>query len=99
MSATRRKIAYRIGLNTDESFFKVTVEWLYEMPNPDNPNLPFQNLVKSPLPRTAFTEEELVILERASQCIGDCLERQVPLAEGLRPVTVADFPSELLGMS
>lgn len=79
MNVTRRKTAYRIGLDTDETVFKVTVEWLFEMDNPIDPTDPFQKKENTLLRKKDFTEDELVALETASQCIHDCIERKTPI--------------------
>lgn len=79
MSATRRKTAYRIGLDTDETIFNVAVEWLFEMSNPLNPNMPFQSKERTPLERVDFTEEELTALAIANRCIHNCIERKLPM--------------------
>lgn len=79
MSITRRKTAYRIGLDTDETIFKVIVEWVFEMPNPLDTDAPFQRKEVTPLKRTDFTEEEWVAVETANQCIHNCIDRKIPM--------------------
>lgn len=75
----RRLISLNWGLDTDETIFNVRVEWLLEMPNPDNPEMPFQRKVSQIIALSDMTDGEVTAMNARIQAIGVMLERKYPL--------------------